>query len=362
MKLSALVDLLEHIAPTRLAEAWDNVGLLVGDPAQTVTGIMLCIDYTASVAAEAKVAACNLIVAYHPPIFQPIKRLSPSSLIFDAISRGIAIYSPHTALDVADGGTNDMLADAIGMIDRGPLRAATAKATQYKLVVFVPEADLDRVSQALFAAGAGRIGRYSSCSFRSPGTGTFLGGEGSNPTIGQSGRLEETPEIRLETIIPIDKVDPILRALRQAHSYEEPAFDLIPLAAPPEVLGLGRLGSIAPTTRPAVFDRIRRELDLPHLLIAGPTEGPASRAAVCAGSCGDLLTDAITARADIYLTGELRHHDAVRAAAEGLTVICTLHSNSERAVLKRLKPRLTTAAIGLPIHLSTTDRDPFSIH
>jgi dinuclear metal center YbgI/SA1388 family protein len=362
MKLSALVDLLEDIAPTRLAEAWDNVGLLVGDPRQTITGIMLCIDYTADVAAETKAAGCNLVIAYHPPIFQPIKRLSPSSLIFDAISGGIAIYSPHTALDVADGGTNDMLADAIGMIDRGPLRPAPAKASQYKLVVFVPETDLEKVSQALFAAGAGRIGHYSSCSFRSPGIGTFLGDATTNPTIGQPGRLEQTPEIRLETIIPITKIDPILRALRQAHSYEEPAFDLIPLAAAPDTMGLGRLGSIAPTTRPAIFDRLRRELELPHLLIAGPTQGLATRAAVCAGSCGDLLTDAITAKADIYLTGELRHHDAVRAAAEGLTVICTLHSNSERAVLQRLKLRLTPTAPGLPIHLATTDRDPFSVY
>jgi dinuclear metal center YbgI/SA1388 family protein len=367
MQLGHLTDVLDEIAPIRNAEAWDNVGLLVGDPAQTVSKAILTIDYTPEVAREAEAEGCDIVIAYHPPIFEAVKRMTSTgstSAIFDAIRRGVALYSPHTALDVADGGTNDMLADAIGIDigSRGPLRLVQPKAQQYKLVTFVPPKDLARVSEALFTAGAGRIGNYTQCSFRSPGTGTFFGEEGTNPTIGQSGRLEEAEEVKLETVLPIARLNEALAALRASHPYEEPAFDLVQLAAPPEKLGQGRIGTLSPTPRAAVIERIKRELGLSHLLIAGPTEGNVSTAACCAGSCGDLLNDAIAQKADLYLTGEMRHHDALKAARAGMTVVCTLHSNSERAVLKRLKTRLVDLAPGLATVLSRQDRDPFAVH
>jgi dinuclear metal center YbgI/SA1388 family protein len=367
MQLSEVIAVLEQIAPTRHAEAWDNVGLLVGDPGQTVTRAICCIDYTPAVAAEAANNKCDLVIAYHPPIFDGIKRLvaSETNVVFDAIRRGVSIYSPHTALDVADGGTNDMLADAIGIApdSRGPLRLIDPKANQYKLVTFVPQADVERVAQALFAAGAGRIGNYTQCSFRSPGTGTFFGAAGAtNPTVGQSGKLERAEEVRIETVMPIARLSEVLAALRAAHPYEEPAFDLVQLAAPPEKLGQGRLGKLAsPAPRAQVIDRIKRELRLNHLLVAGPTSGTVTTAACCAGSCGDFAKDALKASADLYLTGEMRHHDALAAASAGLTVVCTLHSNSERAVLQRLIARLTAALPGLDALLSRQDRDPFAV-
>jgi len=362
MKLETLIDALQRIAPTRLAEAWDNVGLLVGDPAQNITGVMLAIDYTPEVADEARAAGCDLIVAYHPPIFTPLKRLTADSLIYDAIRRGVAIYSPHTALDVADGGTNDLLADAIGLTSRAPLRLQPAQPSQYKLVVFVPPAQLETLSRALFATGAGGdIGNYSQCSFRSPGTGTFFGEAGSHPAIGKSGQLEQVDEVRLETLVPIAKVDAVIRALRANHPYEEPAFDLIQLAAVAQPIGQGRVGDLPPTDRPALIQRIKRELELSHVLVAGPQLGQVSRAAVGAGSCGDMLNDAIAAKVQLYLTGEMRHHDAIKAANAGMTVVCTLHSNSERAVLKRVQKKLAEAAGGIPVRISQRDRDPFVV-
>ncbi len=362
MLLLHLLQTLDTIAPTRHAESWDNVGLLVGDPAQSITKVLLTIDYTPQVAAEAQSQNIDLIIAYHPPIFDPLKRITAPSLIYDAIRRGIAIYAPHTALDVAPGGTNDMLADAIGIspTDRAPLKLIESKSAQHKLVVFVPADALDKLSQALFAAGAGRIGKYSACSFQTPGTGTFFGEPGTNPTIGQPGRLERAPEVKLETILPIDKIEPVIKALRQSHPYEEPAFDLVQLATAAEGLGMGRFGPLTqPTARPALFARIKQELNLTHLLIAGPTTGPVHRAAVCAGACGNHLDDAIAAKADVYLTGEIRHHDAIRAANQNLTVVCTLHSNSERAILTRLQARLTKEVPAIPFVLSQSDRDPF---
>ncbi|HEV8605808.1 MAG TPA: Nif3-like dinuclear metal center hexameric protein [Tepidisphaeraceae bacterium] len=364
MKLSDLLQTLEDLAPTRHAEPWDNVGLLVGDPDQTISKTLLTIDYTPAVAEEARNNSCDCIISYHPPIFEPLKRILVNSLIFDAIRRGMAIYSPHTALDVADGGTNDMLADAIGIgADRQPLRITDAKsAANYKLVVFTPRDAADKVADALFAAGAGRIGNYSSCSFRSPGTGTFFGEEGTNPAVGQPGQLEHADEVRIETILPIKNLQPVIAALKKHHPYEEPAFDLVQLAAPPEGRGQGRIGNLAsPTDRSALIGRIKQQLNLSHLLVSGPTTGSISRAACCAGSCGDLLNDAIAQKAEVYLTGELRHHDALRASQMGLTVVATLHSNSERAVLKRLAQRLQKRLANLEFFVSQSDRDPFQI-
>jgi dinuclear metal center YbgI/SA1388 family protein len=361
MQLREVVDVLEEIAPTRCAEDWDNVGLLAGDLRQDVSRAMLCIDYTPEVACEAAGEKSELIVAYHPPLFHAVKRLTAGSLIFDAIRRGVAIYSPHTALDVADGGTNDMLADALGLTDRAPLRLTDVKASQYKLITFVPEEKVDAVASALFDAGAGRIGDYSQCSFRSPGTGTFFGEAGTNPAVGQSGKFERAAEVRIETVIPIARVAEIVAALKKSHPYEEPAFDLVQLAAAPETIGQGRIGSLPNVEREELFGRIKKELELSNLLIAGPERGPVARAACCAGSCGEFLDDAIRAKAELFLTGELRHHDAVKAAAAGVTAVCTLHSNSERAVLKRLMSRLTDRLKdGLAIQLSRQDRDPFS--
>src|SRR5438046_4858722 len=202
MQLAELIKIMEEIAPTRDAEAWDNVGLLVGDPQQAFSGSMLAIDYTPEVACEAPGAKCDAIIAYHPPIFDALKRITAGSLIFDAIRRGVAIYSPHTALDVAPGGTNDVLADILELKDRAPLKLIEPKATQYKLVTFVPQDALEKVSRALFDAGAGRIGNYSSCSFEIKGTGTFFGESGANPTVVQPGKLGRVEEIRLETVVP----------------------------------------------------------------------------------------------------------------------------------------------------------------
>jgi dinuclear metal center YbgI/SA1388 family protein len=361
MKLAEIISILEEIAPTRYAETWDNVGLLVGDPQQNVSSAMLTIDHTPAVAAEAVQKKCDFIIAYHPPILSGLKRITSDNLVFDAIRRGIAIYSPHTALDVAEGGTNDLLCDVLGMTQRQPLRLAEGKATQLKLVTFVPEKDLEKVSQALFDAGAGRIGNYSSCSFRSNGTGTFFGEEGTKPVIGKGGELERVAEVRLETIVPIAVVDKVIRALRETHLYEEPAFDLNQLAAPPEGIGQGRIGTLPATSRSEIFQRIKQELGISHLLVSGPTDGQITRAAVCAGSGGDFLGDAIAQKAELFLTGELRHHDALRAARAGMTVVCTLHSNSERAVLKRLAAELGRRLPQLAVAVSLQDRDPFAV-
>lgn len=355
-----LVRAMEAIAPTRFAAAWDNVGLLVGDATRPIARVLLAIDCTRAVLDEAVSAGCGAIVSYHPPIFDAQRRFVAGSIAYEAARANVALYSPHTALDVAAGGTNDVLADALGMTARAPLRPFDGGDVACKLVTFVPAEQADAVGGALFAAGAGRIGKYSSCSFRSPGTGTFLGEEGTSPAVGRSGHLEHVPELRLETVVPIADVDAALIALRAAHPYEEPAVDLVRLAAPRASCGFGRVGSVPRSTVRALVERIKAVLGAAHVLVAGGLEREVTRAAVCAGSGRELVSDAIEAGAQLLLTGELGHHDALRAVASGLGVVCTLHSASERAVLPGLGQMLAERLPGVELAQSAEDREPFA--
>jgi dinuclear metal center YbgI/SA1388 family protein len=361
MLVADLASALEAIAPLAHAEEWDNVGLLAGDPDAPLARALLCIDCTREVVLEAEKAACDAIVAYHPPLFRPVTRVTRGSVVYDLVRRGIALYSPHTALDAAAGGTNDVLADAIGMTsDRAPIRATVPKDAEHKLVTFVPPAALAKVSDAVFDAGAGRIGDYRSCSFRAPGAGTFFGEAGTDPAVGSARKLETVEEIRLEVVVPIGRVDDVVCALRGAHPYEEPAFDLVRLAPHPLGRGMGCIGSLAPVERGELVARIKERLGVPHVLVAGPTHGSVTRAAVCAGAAGDLLDAAIRQGAQVIVAGEVRHHDALRAAEAGVTVVCALHSNSERITLEPLRGQIAAALPSLELLVSRVDRDPFS--
>jgi len=361
MLLRDLLPVLDDIAPTRFAESWDNVGLIVGDPGQPISKVLLAIDLTPEVEHEARALGSELVIAYHPPLFKAVKNLIAPDPLFEAIRRGMAIYSPHTALDVAEGGTNDVLGDLLGLKERQPLRLVQPLEQNLKLVTFVPDEHLEAVSEAMFAAGAGRIGHYTRCSFRTHGTGTFQGDPTSNPTVGKAGVFERTAEIKLELVCPVDRVADALHALRQSHPYEEPAFDLVQLAAPLEKVGQGRIGKIDPTPVPVLIDRIKAGLGLSHVLVSGPTDQTVSRAAVLAGGGKEHLPDALAQGAQLYLTGEIPHHDALAAAKRGCTVVATLHSNSERVTLKRVRDTLAKRVSEAQFVLSTVDRDPFKV-
>ncbi len=364
---------MDRLAPLRLAESWDNVGLLVGDEAEDLTParVLLTIDATAAVIDEAIEAKCAAIVAYHPPLFASTKRVVAPSLAYRLSRSGLSVYSPHTALDAASGGTNDALADLVGMSDRRPLRAAVEsaghEAGSLRLVTFVPVEAADRVAEALFAAGAGRIGAYRECSFRGLGEGTFFGEEGTAPRVGQAQRRETVREVKLETTLPESLAVAVVQALRAAHPYEEPAFDLLRrqnVGATPGhggAVGQGRIGTVAGDRRD-VLARVQEGIarGTGGLLVAGPREGAATTIAVLAGSAGELLHEALDQGADVVLTGEVRHHDALAAAARGATVICTLHSNSERLALPSLADRLRDELPGLEVLQSRRDADPFA--
>ncbi len=362
LSLDDILQHLEEIAPLHLAEEWDNVGLLLGERARQVERIMTCLTVTPESAAEAIDEGAGLIISHHPVLFRPVQRLTDASpegrMLLGVIRAGVAVYSPHTAYDNAPGGINDLLAERLGLSDVRPLRS-TRTGAECKIIVFVPESDLGKVSDALFHAGAGRIGQYRECSFRSPGTGTFFGLDSASPTIGQKGRREEVGEWRLEVVCPADRIDSVIGAMRRAHSYEEPAFDVYPLGSKPGTGGSGRVGVIgAPVALEEIAGRVKKTLGAPHIQMVGNAERTVRSVAIACGAGGEFRSDAVQAKADVFVTGEMRFHEFLAAQAEGLALVLPGHYATERPGVDRLAERLQAQWPKIRVWASRHERDP----
>lgn len=363
--VSDFCEAMKGIAPPGLEQPGDNVGLIVGDTEAVLRRGLLTIDLSPPVVAEAVELNVDLVLAYHPPIYKPISVLRAQSsgmdaLVFECIRHGVAIYSPHTALDAADGGTNDVLAQCCGATNLVPLIDVDAPGSALvKVAVYVPPANTDAVAEAMFHAGAGHIGKYSHCSFRAAGTGTFLGGPDANPAIGVKGRLERVDELRLETIVPQKRLAAVVAAMRQAHPYEEPAFDLYPLKPQPTA-GIGRIGELPkPLALSSLAKKLARATHAAHVQMVGKPQQYIERVAVVAGAAGSLPFQFPLEETDAIVTGEMRHHDALAVLRIGCGAIALGHWASERPVLTSLASRLGKLLPHTQFQLSRADSDPF---
>jgi dinuclear metal center YbgI/SA1388 family protein len=365
MKVKDIIGEIERIAPPALAQQWDNTGLLVGDSGSAVKKILLTIDITHEVVKEARQADCNFILSYHPVIWDGLKKITSAGegdVIYEIIRSGISVYSMHTALDAAAGGINDELAGIVGIKNPEPIGdfVENPRKQNYKLIVFVPADSLQKVADAIFNAGAGWIGNYSHCSFRAAGTGTFLPLEGSRPAVGRRGRLEKVDEIKFESIVPTEKVADVVKAMRGAHPYEMPAFDIIKLYDFEDKIGLGRIGFLEkPMQLIAILKKIRSATGAKIAGIVGNKNRKVKKAAVCAGSCGKLILNVISEKCDLYVTGEIKHHQALAAGEAGVTVVCLSHTVSERFILKKVAKELQKSLKDVKIIISKKDKDPF---
>ncbi len=362
--LAALLAALDAIAPFRDAAEWDNVGLLAGRPEWPVRRALLAIDLTDDVAREALAARCDVLVLYHPPIFKGLRAITsaadaPTSRLPDLLAARVALIALHTALDNAPGGTNDVLLDAFDTRERRPLTTLVRADGAHKVAVFVPADAVDRVRDALAHAGAGVIGHYSHCSFELAGRGTFIGDETTHPAVGRKQSLERVDETRLEMIVPPAKLGAVVRALYAAHPYEEPAFDLLPLATPAGrgQVGPGRVGRLSrPTAGSRLLAALKRVVDLSNASIIGNLRRRFASVTAAAGSFGPAeFRDPDS----LVLTGELKHHDALSVLKRGVTVVCLDHHASERPVLNRVKARLAAGLTRVRLRISRADRSPF---
>jgi dinuclear metal center YbgI/SA1388 family protein len=366
MKIKGIAEAIEGIAPLGLAQEWDNVGFLVGDRGKPIKKILITIDTTMAVVEEAKKFGADLILSYHPIIWDGLKSVTAdgeTANVYELIRNGICVYSIHTALDVAAGGVNDALADILGIENPEPIGdyVADPAGPQYKVITFVPQKDVNAVAEALYEAGAGAIGNYSHCGFQTAGTGTFKPLAGAKPTIGKRGKIEQVNEIRLETVVPSDKVAAVIAALRKAHPYETPAFDVFRHYDVENKIGLGRMGSLKkPLSMDKAIANIKAATGCKTIGLVGPARRTVKKAAVCAGSCGKIVNTVIAAGCDLYLTGELKHHQALAAQETQMSCICLSHSVSERFALKILAKQLKNRLKNVTIRISTKDKDPFT--
>ena len=355
---------IDEIVPLSLAQEWDNVGLLVGDENKRVKNVLLTIDTTKAVVAEAKANKIDLIISYHPVIWDGLKKVTAGDdVVYDLIKSQIAVFSIHTALDAAKGGVNDGLAEIVTIENGRPLGdyVVNPAGSNFKLIVFVPQNDLAKVSNAIFAAGAGAIGNYSNCSFATPGMGTFKPLAGAKPAIGKKGKLEKVLEIRLESIVPEGKLNAVLAAMKKAHPYETPAYDVVQLFDDRGKFGLGRIGELKkPLALKTIIERIKKHTGAKAIGIVGSRKRTVKTAGVCAGSCGKVINSVLSAGCDLYLTGELKHHHALAAQEAGLTCICLSHTVSERFILETFAKRLRGLLNNVNIKISKKDADPFN--
>ncbi len=342
--------LVHDLYPPADAAGWDQVGLHVGTGEWRVERVLVSLDVTSTVIEEATDGPPTLVLAHHPLLFRPLERLTDRTasgrIALAAARAGVAVAAAHTNLDVAtDGaGTSDPVVRLLDLQDARPLTTELRDDDRVKLVTFVPPSHTDQVLDALAEAGAGVIGDYDRCSFRLRGTGTYRPGAGADPYRGTRGQDAAEEEDRLEMEVPSSRVGAVVRALKATHPYEEVAYDLYPRVGGAEV-GFGRVGTLPrPMTLRAVASRIRDSLPAPHLRFAGDPERTVQTVAVVGGAGDSLIGAAVGAGADVFVTGDLRHHVTLDALELGLALVDAGHHATESAALPHWIDRLQTAA------------------
>jgi len=345
MNTQDLLTAVDRLAPFELAEPWDKVGLQVGSAAAPVSRVLVAVDVDDAVVDEAARLGCEVILAHHPLLFEPVTAVTDGTLAGRAALRaaraGIAVVVAHTNLDKTRGGLADVMCAELGLENVAPLAPATADWC--KLVGFVPADDLDTVREAIFAAGAGAIGEYVHCSFVQRGEGGFVPRAGAHPAVGIPGEETHTEELRLEVVFPRALRRQVLDAFVTSHSYEEPAFDVYPVENEIRGVGLGRVGYLPePLTLQALAARIAADFKLPAARFSGDADAKIERVACLPGSGGALVEVAIGA-CDALVTGDVKYHDADRAARRGLGIVDVPHDVAEQAALERWSERLAEA-------------------
>ena len=368
VRLADVIAVLDAAYPPALAQGWDSVGLVCGDPDDPVESVTVAVDATAEVVAT--VGERGLLLAHHPLLLRGVDTVAASTpkgaLIHRLIRRSAALFTAHTNADSASPGVSDALADVLGLTVDGVLDPAAGSPQLDKWVIYTPPESADAVRAAVFEAGAGHIGAYSQCSWSVTGIGQFMPDHGANPTVGTVGAVERVAEDRVEVVAPARLRGPVLAAMCAAHPYEEPAFDVLTLAPLPDGVGLGRIGSLPRPQRFAEFVAFADSVLPPTtwgVRAAGDPDRPVSRVAVCGGAGDSLLAAASAAGVDAYLTADLRHHPAdEHRRAGGVALVDVAHWASEQPWCKQaaelLRAQFGTA---LPVAVSDIRTDPWNI-
>ena len=368
VKVASIIQIIEKIAPKKLAYDWDNVGLLIGDSRAEISKIMVSLDVTDLVVEEAIEKGVDMIVSHHPLIFQPIKNIlwdNPKGAILKKlIQKEINVYAAHTNLDLCKTGVNQVLFESLGL-EKGELLKVEISEKLFKFVVFVPISHLEQVKLAMGNVGAGWIGNYSHCSFGTLGTGSFKPLEGSNPYIGKAGEIEEVEEVRLETIVSEKILNKLLKAVVSSHPYEEAAYDIYPLANSGEEYGLGLAGTYAnPLFKDEFLQMLKERLQAPILKVAGLLPDKIEKVGVCGGSGGSIIGKAAFKGVQVLVTGDVSYHQAQEAESLGICVIDAGHGITEKLIVpifaSNLNMELQNQKVNVEIIESKVNSEPWA--
>ena len=338
VKCQTVAGILDELAPRRLAESWDNVGLLVGDNKQKINRVMVCLDVPEWVVEEAIEKDVDMIVSHHPMIFNGIKRVNSDTAtgrkLLSLIKNNVALYCLHTNYDIVAGGLNDIFARELGFLNSSVIEE-TYREKVFKLVVYVPSGHEDKIMNAMCSAGAGYIGKYSCCTYRVKGIGTFQPLAGAKPFIGTDGSLESVEEFRVETIVPEKLMNKVIKEMLKAHPYEEAAYDIYETRNESQVMGLGRIVELEnETTLSTYADNVKTLLGANHIRFAGDPNRTIKKVALLNGSGNKFINDARFAGADVLVTGDMQYHGILDALEMGLCVIDAGHYATEKIMIK----------------------------
>jgi len=338
-----IIKYLEEWAPKGIAWDKDNVGLQVGDPEIKIKNVLLSLDLKEEVIESAIKENCNLIITHHPLLYYPLKNLdfsksSRAKMIEKLIKNNITLYSAHTNLDFTKHGVSYQLAKRLLLKNIRFLK--NLSENQIKLVVFVPESHVNKVAEAIHKSGGGLIGEYSHCSFRTSGTGTFKGSNESNPTIGKKGKVEFVEEVKLEVLVDKWRLNQVLNEMKKAHPYEEVAYDIYSLKNENANYGIGAIGELSDSIDTNDFlGFVSSKLKTSTLRYTNSKKKKIKTVAVCGGSCGDLVDEAIKQNADAFVTADLKYHTFQDAEGK-ILLIDAGHYETEIPILDEIKKRL----------------------
>lgn len=343
MRCDKIIKIIEDWAPKSIAWEKDNIGLQVGSVRREVKNILLCLDVNNKVVDEAVRKNCNLIISHHPLLFKPLTNFDldkdkRSLIIEKLLKKDITLYSAHTNLDFTKDGVSFQLAKKIGLINQNFLLNHLSNLK--KLIVFAPVDSVDKVANAMYDVGAGIIGEYTNCSFRTTGIGTFKGSEKSNPAIGEKNKLEKVNEVKIEVLINDFNLSKVIAAMKNAHPYEEVAYDIYPLQNENKNYGMGVIGELEKKLSvPEFLSHISKSLNIKHFRFCKGSKTFIKKVAVCGGSCSDLLDVAIKSNADAFITADIKYH-TFQDAENQILFIDAGHYETEIHSLDELKIRI----------------------
>ncbi len=331
MKLKELLNRIDNIAPFSLQENYDNSGLQFGDLNSEIRKILITLEVTGGSVERAIKSDANVILAHHPILFFPIKKIIKQDMpvFFKAVTSGINIIAVHTNFDISENGLNDYVGNLLGIRKERPIQMSNEKI--YKLAVYVPADYANKLRDVLFSAGAGKIGNYSDSSFNIFGIGTFKPLEGSKPFVGKEGTHSSTEEVKIETIVPERFVGRAIAAMKRAHPYEEPAYDIYELKIDNINSGIGMIGSLEKTfslDNFALF--VKEKLQANYLRFIGNEHVKIQRVALCTGAGSSLLEYVRNKNVDLFITGDITYHTAVHAKELGVNILDVEHFDSEK--------------------------------